>query len=171
MSRRKRTTATQRLVTIFTASSIIFLAGCERQQEDNRSGSEPAIETTAMQEPIYAPAGMGAQDGEWQAYGAEIGSTKYTSLAQIDATNINDLDVVWRRPAVDSYYLEMNPNQRYSTTWNAAPVIKNNVAYITNGLGLVEAYNPGTGETIWVQEPVGGLEGLPGAPTLSLIHI
>ena len=170
MSRLKRTTATQRLVTIFTASSIIFLAGCERQQEANRSGSEPAIETTAIQEPIYVPAGMGAQDGEWQAYGAEIGSTKYTSLAQINATNVNDLEIVWRRPAVDSYYLEMNPNQRYSTTWNAAPVIKNNVAYITNGLGLVEAYNPGTGETIWVQEPVGGLEGLPGAPTRGVAY-
>ncbi|MCH2348175.1 MAG: hypothetical protein MK299_12430, partial [Pseudomonadales bacterium] len=170
MSRRKRTTTTQKLATIFTTSSIIFLAGCEPQQEATPSDNEPDIEIAVLPEPIYASAGLGAQGGEWQAYGADISSTKYTSLAQIDATNVNELEIVWRRPAVDGYYLEMNPNQRYSTTWNAAPVIKNNVAYITNGLGLVEAYNPGNGETIWVQEPAGGLEGLPGAPTRGVAY-
>ena len=94
MSRRKRTTTTQKLATIFTTSSIIFLAGCEPQQEATPSDNEPDIEIAVLPEPIYAPAGLGAQEGEWQAYGADISSTKYTSLAQIDATNVNELEIM-----------------------------------------------------------------------------
>ncbi|MCY4263920.1 MAG: PQQ-binding-like beta-propeller repeat protein [Gammaproteobacteria bacterium] len=110
-------------------------------------------------------AGKGAFDGEWQAYGADIGSTKYTSLDQINAENVDLLEIAWRRPALDPYYNELNPNQRYSSNWNGSPIVQNGIAYITNGVGLVEAFNPGNGETLWVQEPVGGAEGLPGAPT------
>jgi quinoprotein glucose dehydrogenase len=108
---------------------------------------------------------QGAQDGGWQAFGADTGSTKYTPLDQIDADNVNDLKIVWRRPALDQSFVDINPNQRYSTTWNAAPLVVDGVAYVTNGVGLVEAFDPGTGETIWVQGPPGGAEGLPGANT------
>ena len=107
----------------------------------------------------------GAQDGGWQAFGADTGSTKYTPLDQIDADNVNNLEIVWRRPALDQSFVDINPNQRYSTSWNAAPLVVDGVAYVTNGVGLVEAFDPGTGETIWVQEPPGGAEGLPGANT------
>jgi glucose dehydrogenase len=112
-----------------------------------------------------AQAQQGAVDGGWDAYGADTGSTKYTGLDQINAANVNDLEIVWRRPALDQYYFDLNPQQRFSSTWNAAPLVKNGVAYITNGVGLVEAFDPGTGTTLWVQEPVGGAEGIAGAPT------
>lgn len=107
----------------------------------------------------------GAQDGGWDAYGADNGATKYTGLDQIDASNVNQLEIAWRRPALDQYYVDLNPNQRYSTAWNSAPLIKNGVAYVTNGIGLVESFDPVSGETLWVQQPVGGVEGLPGAVT------
>ncbi|MAC69642.1 MAG: hypothetical protein CMP84_05465, partial [Gammaproteobacteria bacterium] len=113
----------------------------------------------------FASAGNGAQNGEWQAYGGDIGSTKYTSLDSINLDNVGDLELAWRRPALDQYYFDINPNQRYTNSWNAAPVIVDGIAYITNGVGLVEAFNPGTGETLWTQEPPGGADGLPGAPT------
>ncbi len=108
---------------------------------------------------------QGANNGEWQAYGADNGSTKYTPLSQIDRTNVQDLQLVWRRPALDSVYTDLNPQQRFSSNWVAAPIVKNGIAYIPNGVGLIEAFEPGTGTTLWVQEPPGGLEGLPGATT------
>jgi quinoprotein glucose dehydrogenase len=108
---------------------------------------------------------QGAVSGEWQAYGADNGSTKYTALSQIDKTNVQNLQLVWRRPALDSTYTELNPQQRYSSNWVAAPIIKNGIGYIPNGVGLIEAFDPSTGETLWVQNPPGGLEGLPGAST------
>lgn len=108
---------------------------------------------------------QGAIAGEWQAYGADNGSTKYTALDQINAANVNELEIAWRRSAVDPYFTDMNPNQRFSSNYVSAPIVKNGVAFIPNGIGLVEAFNPGSGETLWVQEPPGGVDGLPGAIT------
>lgn len=108
---------------------------------------------------------LGGDDGQWQAYGADNGSTKYTALAQINASNVNRLQIAWRRPALDQQLVELNPNQRFSSNYVAAPIMVDGIAYIPNGVGLVEAFNPGTGETLWVQQPPGGVDGLPGAPT------
>jgi quinoprotein glucose dehydrogenase len=107
----------------------------------------------------------GAIAGEWQAYGGDIGSTKYTPLDQINASNIDELQIAWQRPALDSFYTDLNPNQRFSNNYVAAAIINDGIGYIPNGVGLVEAFNPGSGETLWVQQPPGGVEGLPGAPT------
>ncbi|MFT4863407.1 MAG: quinoprotein glucose dehydrogenase, partial [Pseudohongiellaceae bacterium] len=108
---------------------------------------------------------QGAVDGEWQAYGADNGSTKYTALSQIDGTNVQDLQLAWRRPALDDTYTQLNPQQRYASNWVAAPIVKNGIGYIPNGVGLIEAFDPSTGETLWAQDPPGGLDGLPGATT------
>ena len=115
--------------------------------------------------PGTVAAQYGASAGQWDAYGADIGNSKYTALEQIHAGNVQELEIAWRRPALDDSYRQLNPEQRFTSNWNGTPVIKNGIAYITNGVGLVEAFDPGTGETIWVQEPPGGAEGLPGAST------
>jgi quinoprotein glucose dehydrogenase len=99
---------------------------------------------------------LGARDGDWQAYAGDIGSTKYTPLANIDASNVASLEVVWRRPALDAHYSTLNPNQRFSSNYVAAPVVIDGVAYIPNAVGLVESFDAATGETFWVQDPVGG---------------
>lgn len=113
---------------------------------------------------------QGAADGDWQAYGADTGSTKYTGLDQIDASNVNQLEIVWRRPALDQYFRDMNPNQRFAPGYSSAPVVKNGIAYIPNAVGLVEAFDPASGETLWMQEPVGGAEGLPGSATRGVAY-
>ncbi len=112
----------------------------------------------------------GASGGEWQAFGADLGSTKYTPLDQINEDNVSGLEIAWRRPALDSYYLSLNPEQRFSTRYTALPLVIDGVAYIPNGVGLVEAFHPGTGETIWVQKPFGGAEDLPGTVTRGVAY-
>ena len=44
------------------------------------------------------PAGAqhGATGGEWHTYGGDPGSTKYSPLEQINASNFNKLEVAWR---------------------------------------------------------------------------
>lgn len=108
--------------------------------------------------------------GDWPVFAATNGSTKYSSLDQIDASNVNQLQVAWRRPALDEYYLQMNPRQNYSSAYVTAPIIVNGIGYIPNGVGLVEAFDPATGATIWVQEPFGGVEDLPGAVTRGVAY-
>ncbi|NQV69103.1 MAG: PQQ-binding-like beta-propeller repeat protein [Pseudohongiella sp.] len=144
-----------------------LLVACGPQQE------APAQEEQAAEQQADHVAGastQAAQEGEWGAYGADTGNTKYTGLDQINASNVAGLEIAWRRPALDPHFTEMNPQQRYSSTWSSAPIVRNGMAFVPNGVGLVEAFNPGTGETIWVQEPVGGVEGLPGAGTRGVAY-
>ena len=118
--------------------------------------------------PATAFAQSGATDSEWPVYGADSGMTKYSPLDQINAGNVDELEIVWRRPGLDPSYLEINPNQRTSANHVATPIMRNGVGYVPNGVGLVEAFNPGTGETIWTQEVPSDGDGLPGAVTRGL---
>ena len=162
-----------KLLTLLCANALLL--SCSEPQSQSTTVVTAGQAQTNQQvsdqsENTFQRAGQGARDGEWQAYGGDTGSTKYTALDGINVENVADLEVVWRRPGLDKQYLDINPNQRYTTNWNAAPLIINGVGYVANGVGLVEAFHPGTGETIWVQEPPGGAEGLPGASTRGVAY-
>ncbi len=102
---------------------------------------------------VAAMAQRGARDGEWRSYGGDLGSTKYAPLDQINKTNVGNLRIAWRRPAVDARLTAQNPKLTFSNNFRATPLMVNGVLYSPNGVGLVEAFHPATGQTIWVQEP------------------
>src|SRR5262245_2495322 len=105
---------------------------------------------------IWAPgaAQRGAPaDGQWRNYSGDLGGTKYSPLSQIDKTNVSRLRIAWRRPAVDASLTSRDPKLSYSRNFRATPLMVNGVLYSPNGVGLVEAFHPATGATIWVQEP------------------
>ncbi|MEO2197019.1 MAG: PQQ-binding-like beta-propeller repeat protein [bacterium] len=96
-----------------------------------------------------------AQDGttgEWRAHGGDSGYTRYAPLDQINADTVNDLEIVWRRPAVDRSLHDRWPDLRYSNQLRSTPVMVDGVLYGSNGLGIVEAFDSATGETRWVQD-------------------
>ena len=113
---------------------------------------------------------QGATDGEWRSFGADLGSTKYSSLDQISADNVGQLEIAWRRPIVDPAYLEMDPNLRFSNVSTAAPLIVGDTGYVPNAVGLVEAFDVTTGETRWVQTPYGGADDVRGAGTRGVAY-
>ena len=47
----------------------------------------------------------GAPEGTWPAYGGDAGSTKYAPLDQINAENVDQLQVVWRWTTSDAAVL------------------------------------------------------------------
>ena len=95
----------------------------------------------------------GAVDGQWRAYAADPGATKYSPLDQIDADNVDRLRIAWTRPTVDQSILDVVPNLGYGNANRATPLMVDGVVYAPNAVGLVEAWDPATGETIWVQQP------------------
>ena len=95
----------------------------------------------------------GAADGQWRAYAADPGATKYSPLDQIDAGNVDRLRIAWTRPTVDQSILDVVPNLGYGNANRATPLMVDGVVYAPNAVGLVEAWDPATGETIWVQQP------------------
>ena len=104
--------------------------------------------------PLQASAQHGAVDGEWRYYGADNGSTKYSPLDQIDAGNVHQLQVVWTRPIIDQSIVDAAPNLSYGNGNRATPLMVDGILYAPNAVGLVEAFHPGTGDTIWVQKPI-----------------
>ena len=96
---------------------------------------------------------QGARGGEWARYGGDAGTTKYAPLDQINTQNVSRLRIAWQRPAVDPSIRSRVPDLTFSGNFRATPLMIGGVLYTPNGVGLVEALHPGTGKTLWVQEP------------------
>lgn len=87
----------------------------------------------------------------WPNFGGDIGDTKYSSLDQINAGNIQNLKVVWRAPAIDPALLAESPSSKFSNNYRDAPLVVQGVMYISDQAGQVEARDPGSGKVIWRQ--------------------
>ena len=116
---------------------------------------------------VATESGSGAA-GEWRDYGGDKGFTKYSPLDQINKDNVGRLRIAWRRPAVAEELRAQNPKLTVANNLRSTPLMVGGVLYASNGIGLVEAFDPGTGKTIWVQEFDGELGG--GAPTRGVAY-
>jgi|SRR5215469_7832836 len=86
----------------------------------------------------------GAKNGEWRTYGGDLGSTRYSSLDQINAGNFKNLEVAWRFKT-DS----LGPRPEYN--FQSTPLMANGVIYTTAGTRRdVVALDAATGEMLWM---------------------
>ena len=95
---------------------------------------------------VVASAQRGASN-EWRFYGADAGSTKYSTLNQIHAGNASRLRVEWRWTSPDNEIAKTSQVQ--PGNYEDTPLVVNDVMYTFTGLGIIAAINPGTGATIW----------------------
>ena len=107
----------------------------------------------------------GATNGEWRSYGGDLGSTKYSPLDQIDATNFNDLRVAWRWQSADGS-LDLEAIRQHAPRlrvrmFQATPLMVGGVLYISTALHQVAAVDAATGDTLWVHDPKAYLGGSP----------
>jgi glucose dehydrogenase len=96
---------------------------------------------------------QGAKAGQWPNHSGDKGSTKYSPLDQITKNNVRNLRVVWRRPAVADEFRKRRSDLLVPGLFRSTPLMIDGVLYASNGIGLVEAFDPGTGKTLWAQEP------------------
>ena len=88
----------------------------------------------------------GAAGGEWRFYAGDGGHTQYTALDQIDAGNVDDLQVAWRWRAENS-------DPRPFFNFESTPLMVGGVLYTSTGASEVAAIDAATGETIWLFTP------------------
>ena len=92
----------------------------------------------------YIYAQQGATKGEWRFYGGDAGSTKYSSLAQINASNVKKLEIAWRWKAEN-----FGPRPDYN--WETTPLMIEGILYFTAGSRRdAVAVDGATGETLWM---------------------
>ena len=93
---------------------------------------------------LLAFAQHGAKDGEWRFYGGDAGTTKYSPLDQINASNVKDLKIVWEWKA-------QNFGKRPDFNWEVTPLMVGGVLYFTAGTRRdAVAVDAATGETLWM---------------------
>ena len=106
-----------------------------------------------------AGATVGGQTGkapaavEWRTYGADLASTRYSPLDQINKDSFSRLQIAWR--------LKTDPfGPRPDILYSATPLVVGNVLYTTAGTRrTVLALNAGTGEILWTHVEDEGLRG------------
>ena len=100
---------------------------------------------------LAAPATTSAQESEWRYWGADAGSTRYSPLDQIDASNFEDLEVAWIWRA-DNFNGPSPPTQRML---RATPIYVDGTLYsVAGNRRTAVAIDPATGETLWTfREP------------------
>jgi quinoprotein glucose dehydrogenase len=89
----------------------------------------------------------------WSYWGADRGFTRYSPLDRIDRENVGKLAIVWRQPSIDPKLKEAYPDLKVSGNFRSTPIFVDGVLYAPNGVGLLRAMDPGTGATLWEQEP------------------
>ncbi len=86
----------------------------------------------------------GAKNGEWRSYAGDVGSTRYSPLDQINASNFSKLEVAWR-------FKTDNLGPRPEFQYEGTPLMASGVLYATAGSRrAVVALNPATGEQLWM---------------------
>lgn len=106
-----------------------------------------------------AGAQNGASNGEWRFYGGDAGTTKYSPLDQIDASNVKDLKIVWEWKA-------QNFGKRPDFNWEVTPLEIGGVLYFTAGTRRdAVAVDAATGETLWMYRLDEGARGALAART------
>ncbi len=84
----------------------------------------------------------GNVEGEWRVWGADLWSTRYSPLSQIDASNFDSLTIAWQWNAgafgSDEYY-------------RATPLYANGRLFtVATTRRVAVAIDPATGETLWM---------------------
>ena len=86
----------------------------------------------------------GAKNGEWRTYGADLASTRYAPLDQINGQNFSKLQVAWR---FKTDVFGVRPDFNLQTT----PLMINGVLYATVGWRRdAVAIDAATGELLWM---------------------
>ena len=97
--------------------------------------------------------GQTIEGGAWHYFGGDNKFNRYSPLDQINANNVGQLKIVWRKDATAAWLQDDYDGLGSTKNLRSTPLLIDGVLYAQNIFGLVEAFDPATGETIWTQEP------------------
>src|SRR5579871_4713321 len=98
----------------------------------------------------------GGTGKEWRYWGGDAGGTRYSTLDQINTTNVARLSPAW------IYHTGEVPNGAVSTqrhriaAFEATPLDVNGVLYFATPSSRLIALDPSTGREIWKYDPQAG---------------
>ncbi|HYP07431.1 MAG TPA: PQQ-binding-like beta-propeller repeat protein, partial [Bryobacteraceae bacterium] len=137
-----------------TSDQLTDLVGYMLKANDVRAGSIALSLPITDNPPARTVAAVPQQNREWTTYGADLASTRYSPLDQINKDNFSKLQIAWR---LNTNNLGPTADRLYSST----PLMVNGILYTTAGTARsVVALNPGTGQMLWMYQMDEGERGL-----------
>ncbi|WP_395672576.1 PQQ-binding-like beta-propeller repeat protein [Phenylobacterium sp.] len=100
-----------------------------------------------------APAAAAPKKSDAAYMGGSKRLDRYSPLGQIHKGNVSQLRTLWTRPGLDPSLKAAFPDLTPSDYLRGTPILIDGVLYTPNAVGLVEAFDPATGATKWVQKP------------------
>ena len=124
---------------------VSWLFACATTTADTATNGNAAADRPVAASPATR---TGTANGEWRYYGGDAYGSRYSPLAQIDASNVDRLGIAWRwssaslgQEKIDSYL-------------RTTPLHIGGRLYLTAGdIRSVVALDAGTGEQLWVFTP------------------
>lgn len=105
---------------------------------------------------VFAQAGTaqkGAANGEWRHYGGDAAGTKYSPLDQINASNVNKLQIAWR-------WKTSTLGMPVDSNWEVTPLKVGNSVYFTAGSQRAAvAVEATSGDLLWTYHLDEGVRG------------
>jgi quinoprotein glucose dehydrogenase len=87
-----------------------------------------------------------ADDAGWPAYGGDAGGSRYSPLTQIDAENVEDLQVAW---TFNTGEMGRGVRDWERSAFEATPILYRRTLYLTTSSTDVVAVDAATGELRW----------------------
>jgi len=105
--------------------------------------------TLARAQPAQAQAVPGVADDDWPAYGRTEGGVRYSPLAQINDSNVKDLQVAWTYRTGDF----RTDNDSGETTNEVTPIKIGDKLFLCTPHQFLDALDPATGKRLWRYDP------------------
>jgi quinoprotein glucose dehydrogenase len=86
------------------------------------------------------------QGADWDHYGGDAGGQRYSSAQQIDARNVDNLELAWQFRTGD---LGQGFERADKLTFEATPILVGRTLYFPTAVGHVFAIDAGTGKLRW----------------------
>ncbi len=99
---------------------------------------------------MLASAIANAQRVEWPAYGGDLGSTKYSTLTQINRDNVKSLQKAWEWATGE--VPTTNPSARPGS-FEATPLMIGDTLFLSTSFNRVVALDANTGRELWSYDP------------------
>lgn len=103
---------------------------------------------------VFGPAccalAQAKHETDWPAYGNDPGGMRYSSLRQIDPSNVTKLHVAWTFHTRD---ISDGSNGGKRSGLETTPILVDGTLYLTTGFNRVIALDPATGAQRWTFDP------------------
>lgn len=133
-------------------AGLMAVGGCAGVAHDpvTSAGGDQRANAQASTRSGAQPAKAGAP-GEWRHYGGTLGGQKYSPLEQINASNVQQLQVAWRQSASPKEVIGEG-RALVGSNYEHTPLMVDGLLYMRSDAGPLMALNPATGAVVWVDK-------------------